>query len=393
MTAVAETMPATRPAVVVTALGIVQILAWGSSYYLLAVLAPMIVADTGWSLPWVIGGLTGGMLVGGVAAPMIGRIIQQRGGRPVLLASMLLLSLGLVIIGTATVLPIYLAGWLVIGLGMASGLYDACFSTLGRLYGKDARRAITTLTLWGGFASTVCWPITAYLGQTYGWRATCLAYAGVHLLVSLPLILAFIPRPGPLPPPAAAVERSATARSPRATFGLLAVIFTIASLISSMLGVHLLTLMQLQGHDLAAAVAFGALVGPAQVGSRIVDMVMGGRYHAVWTMIASATLLALGLVLLWVNLPLTGLAIIIYGAGNGIFSIARGALPLVLFDPATYAVLMGRLAVPSVLVQAFSPSIGAGLIQLGGANLLLGAVASLALVNLLLSTQLLGHRH
>ncbi|WP_108462841.1 MFS transporter [Devosia naphthalenivorans] len=393
MSVAVEGVATTRPAIVVTALGIVQILAWGSSYYLLAVLAPMIVLDTGWSLPWVIGGLTGGLLAGGVTAPLIGGTIQQRGGKPVLICSMLLLSSGLALIGTATWLPVYLVGWIIMGVGMAAGLYDAAFSTLGRLYGKNARRAITTLTLWGGFASTVCWPITAYLGETYGWRTACLVYAGAHLLISLPLILAFIPAPGPASSPLLTADRPIPARSPRATFYLLAVIFTIASLISSMLGVHLLTLLQLRGHDLAAAVAFGALIGPSQVGSRVMDMVLGSRYHAVWTMMASTILLAGGLVLLFMNLPVTGLAIIIYGAGNGIFSIARGALPLTLFDPSTFAVLMGRLALPSLLVQAFAPSLGAALIEMGGANLLLGAVAGLASINVLLSIQLLAHRH
>jgi hypothetical protein len=152
-----------RP-VVVTALGIAQILAWGSSFYFPAVLAEPIVADTGWSLGWVVGGVSIGLLVAGLIAPRVGAIIERRGGRPVLAASSLLYAAGLAGIGLAPTLPVYLAAWVVLGAGMGTGLYDAVFAALGKLYGKEARTPITNLTLFGGFASTVCWPLSAFLG-------------------------------------------------------------------------------------------------------------------------------------------------------------------------------------------------------------------------------------
>lgn len=256
-------MAVSRPAVVVTALGIVQITGWGSTYYLLAVLAPMIVADTGWSLQTVVAGLAVGLLAGGVASPAIGRLIQHRGGRPVLSGSMVLLCLGLILIGSAPLAPIYLMGWCLLGFGMAAGLYDACFATLGRLYGKAARRLISTVTLWGGFSSTVCWPMTAYFGEAVGWRATCFVYAGINLLVCLPLVLVFVPRSGRAgPPPTTDRAMPPRTSSSRSTFLLLTIAFTVASLINSMLAVHLLTIVTLQGHDLATAVMAGAIIGP-----------------------------------------------------------------------------------------------------------------------------------
>ena len=179
---------------VITALGLTQILAWGSSYYLLAVLAPVVAADTGWPLPWIVGGLSLGLMAAGFISPRVGRTIDERGGRPVLATSALLFAAGLCGLAAAPSLPLYLAAWIVLGLAMGAGLYDAAFATLGRLYGQGARQAITTLTLFGGFASTACWPLSAFLVSSLGWRGACLVYAGLHLAVALPLYLVTLPR-------------------------------------------------------------------------------------------------------------------------------------------------------------------------------------------------------
>ncbi len=156
--------------VVIGALGLVQIVAWGSSYYLIAVLAKPITDDTGWPLTWVIGGTSVGLLTAGLISQEVGHAIQKHGGRPVLVASTMLLAAGLLGLGFAPSLPFYFAAWVVLGLGMGAGLYDAAFGTLGRLYGTEARSAITTLTLYGGFASTICWPLSALLVEQLGWR-------------------------------------------------------------------------------------------------------------------------------------------------------------------------------------------------------------------------------
>ena len=179
---------------VVAALGVAQILGWGTSFYFPAVLAQPIVAETGWSLGWVVGGVSIGLLVAGLIAPRVGAIIDRRGGRPVLAASSLLYAVGLAGIGLAPTLPVYLAARVVLGAGMGTGLYDAVFAALGKLYGKDARAPITNLTLIGGFASTVCWPLSAFLAETVGWRGACLVYACLHLWVSLPLQMAVMPK-------------------------------------------------------------------------------------------------------------------------------------------------------------------------------------------------------
>src|SRR5581483_4031048 len=173
--------------IVVTALGLSQILAWGTSFYIPAVFAEPIAAETGWSLGWVVGGTSLGLLVAGLMSPQVGKIIDRHGGRPVLLASSLLYAAGLASVGLAPVLPVYLLGWALIGAGMGTGLYDAVFAALGRMYGSEARTPITTLTLFGGFSSTICWPLSAFMIDHVGWRAACLIYAALHLFLVLPL--------------------------------------------------------------------------------------------------------------------------------------------------------------------------------------------------------------
>lgn len=362
-----------RRFIATSAMGATQILAWGSSFYLPAVLAPSISAEMGWSISSVVGGLSVGLLVSGLCSPFVGRAVHRHGGRRVLAYSSFLLALALSCLSVSTSYAAYVGAWLVMGLGMSCGLYDAAFGTAGRLYGTKARSVITTLTLWGGFASTVCWPFSAYLVETVGWRDACLVYAAIHLLVGLPLHLFAVPRAVPLISPEGDMQPRAAGEERRGqtrTFVLLATILTCAALISSMVSVHLLTVLQLRGFDLAMAVALGALVGPSQVAARIIDMAVGVRFHPVWTMLMSVSLVGLGMVLLLARLPLPALALILYGAGNGIHTIARGALPLVLFSPDRYALFMGRLALPSLLVQALSPWLGAELLGGDGSPML-----------------------
>ena len=183
-----------RQGVVITALGITQILAWGCSYYLLAVLATLITTGTGWSLQWVVGGLSLGLLIAGLVSPAVGRAIQNYGGRPILAISSILLAAGLIAVGLSQSIAVYLVGWIVIGFGMGAGLYDAAFATLGRIYRERARGAITMLTLLGGFSSAICWPLSWLHVESIGWRAACLVYAGLQLIVSLPIYLLLLPQ-------------------------------------------------------------------------------------------------------------------------------------------------------------------------------------------------------
>jgi MFS family permease len=377
--------------VVITALGIAQILAWGTSFYFPAVFAEPIVAETGWSLGWVVGGTSIGLLTAGLISPQVGRIIAARGGRPVLLASSTFYAAGLAGVGLAPALPFYLFAWALIGIGMGTGLYDAVFAALGRMYGSDARGPITNLTLFGGFASTICWPLSAFMIEHAGWRSACFIYAAMHVFIALPLQMAVVRRvplrasikktdAGTIEP----AESTASLDNEMLIFGLLALVLSIAAGIGSIVVVHLLIFLQARGLDFATAVTLGTLFGPAQVGARVVERLFGSRYHPIWTMIASCTLMAVGLLLLYGAVPALLMVILLYGAGYGISWIGRGTLPLALFGPARFPRLMGKLAFPSLIVQAFAPSIGALLIETSGTDRTIGLLTVFALGNVAL---------
>jgi len=377
-----------NPRIVITALGVSQILAWGTSFYIPAVFAEPIVADTGWSLSFVVGGTSLGLLVAGLISPQVGKLIDRHGGRPVLLASSLFYATGLCTIGLAPVLPVYLLGWALIGAGMGTGLYDAVFAALGRMYGSEARGPITNLTLFGGFASTICWPFSAFMIEHVGWRTACLIYAGLHLGLSLPLEMAVVRKTPKAATQSVRPDDAKPAEPERhnetTIFALLAVVLSLAAGVGSIVVVHLLIFLQARGVDFAVAVSLGTLFGPSQVGARVVERLFGNRYHPIWTMIGSCTLMALGLLMLSASVPALVLTIVLYGGGYGVSWIGRGTLPLALFGPVRFPRLMGKLAFPSLIVQALAPSIGAFLIERTGVDATIGVLTAIALVNVVL---------
>jgi MFS family permease len=304
----------------------------------------------------------------------------------VLAIGALLLAAGLIGIGTAANFAWYLAGWVVIGLGMSASLYDAAFSTLGRIYGARSRTALTSVTLFGGFASTVCWPLSAFLAARYGWRGACFTYAAIQLAVALPIHLFALPQ-ATASGAGMAIEPRPAARLRRdeyATFGLLAVVLTLGASVLSIIGTHLLPILTARGLDMAVAVGLGAIVGPAQVGARIIELLIGNRYDPVWTIVASAVVVAIAAVLMVTGFPIIALAIALYGAGNGIGSVARGTVPLALFGADRYPVLMGRLGFPLLMAMAVSPYLGGLAFQKGGADLTLWLVTAIASANVVL---------
>ncbi len=383
---VADARPLDRR-VVITALGIAQILAWGTSFYFPAVFAEPIVKDTGWSLGFVVGGTSIGLLTAGLISPQVGRIIDVRGGRPILLASSLFYAAGLALVGLSHALPIYLFAWVLIGLGMGTGLYDAVFAALGRMYGSEARGPITSLTLFGGFAGTICWPLSAFMIEHLGWRSACFIYAAIHLLVMLPLQVSVVRAPPKTE--SGAAKPAASGETPRINnetliFGLLAVVLSVAAGIGSIVVVHLLIFLQARGVDFSTAVSLGTIFGPAQVGARLVERIFGNRYHPIWTMVASCSLMAIGLLLLYGAFPTLILVILLYGAGYGISWVGRGTLPLALFGPVRYPRLMGKLAFPSLIIQALAPSAGALLLEAKGAQTTIGVLTVFAIINVVL---------
>jgi MFS family permease len=356
--------PGATPAVVI-ALGCAQTLAWASSYYLAAILAAPIARDLGLAPAAVFAAFSAALVVSALVGPIAGRAIDRFGGRPVLMATNVVFAAGLAAMAAAQGALSLLLAWLVVGVGMGSGLYEAAFSTLVRLYGHQARNAITGITLIAGFASTVGWPLTAMLDAEVGWRGACLAWAALHLVVGWPLN-ARLPRAGsaaavdPLPsraevPPAAASPAPA-AQAPALAALLLAYVFAASWFVSTAMAAHLPGLMQAAGASLAAAVAVGALVGPAQVAGRLLEFSLLRRLHPLLSARLAALAHPLGVLALVALGPAAAPAFaLLHGAGNGILTIAKGTLPLALFGAQGYGARQGWLMLPARALQALAP--------------------------------------
>lgn len=350
---------------VVVAIGTAQTLAWASSYYLPAVLADPIAATIGVSRTFVFGAFSVALVLMSFMGPAIGRHIDARGGRTVLVASALVLPAGLVLLAAAQG-PVSLAfAWIVLGVGMALGLYDTAFAALAAMYGHAARTPITGITLMAGFASTIGWPVSAWLDHAIGWRGACLAWAAVHVAVTLPCYLSAVPRRAVRGRPAHGGPADAAAPPPRAPLSrhampLMAFAFAIVAFVSTAMGSHLPRLLQDAGASTAAAIAAASLVGPAQVAARFAEFLSVQRYrpHPVVVARVAASLHPVGAGALAL-IGGAGLAApafaLLHGAGNGLLTIARGTLPLALFGPAGYGHRQGTIGVAARLAQAAAP--------------------------------------
>lgn len=368
---------------VVAALGIAQTVGWASSYYLPAVLATPMADDLGLSPVWVFGAFSAAMVVSSLIGPWAGARIDRLGGRGVLAVSNVVFAVGLAGLAMAQGTTSLFLAWAVIGLGMGMGLYEAAFATLAGIYGQAARSPITGITLIAGFASTVGWPLSGLMLAEWGWRESCLGWAALHLGLALPLNLSLPPATQSSAAPAATTGEDGAGPPPRFAVALLAFVFAATWFNSTAMAAHLPRLLEGAGATAAMAIAAGALIGPAQVGARLLEFGLLRRFHPLLSArIAAAChpIAALGLILL--GGPAAYAFAIIHGAGNGILTIAKGTLPLALFGPAGYGRRLGLLNAPARALQAAAPLIfGAALTAWGTGAIWLTAgmgVASLA---------------
>ena len=352
------------PGRAVTVLSLTQILGWGILIYPPVLTMPRVAAEHGWSLAFCMAGFSLALVVSGLLAPLIGGLIDRHGGHLVMSFGALTGAAGLILISVADHRIVYLASWLLIGAAMASTLYDPAFTTLARIFGATARRQITFVTFAGGFASTVGWPATQILLQQVGWRGTYLVFAAVLALVVAPLHAFALPRsaaPAPLPVAAhPTAEAPATMKPQGWPFVLLAAAFAIYAFVLSGVTSNLLSMLERGGLSAAAAVTVGAMFGPAQVAARLVDFLMAGRTHPLWIARGAITLMAVAfatLAFVGISFPLAAAFSIAFGAANGVMTIARGALPLLMFGPVGYGRVLGRIARPALFVQASAPFI------------------------------------
>jgi predicted MFS family arabinose efflux permease len=355
---------------IIIALGTTQTLAWASSYYLPAILADAIGHDLGVSSNWIFAAFSASQVLSALLAPRIGRQIDLVGGRPVLSMSNLLLAAGLVLLGFTTSIPMLIMAWLLLGVGMSAGLYDAAFAALGRIYGDAARRSITGITLIAGFASTVGWPLSALGLETIGWRNTCFAWAAAHILIGLPLNLLILPA---VKGAKAAVASAVKPHIPLdRTMIILAFVFAAAWTVTGAMAAHLPRLMEAAGATTAQAVFAGALIGPAQVAARIFEAGFLSRYHPlVSTRLACLTHPIGAAILGLAGGGAASVFAVFHGSGNGILTIARGTLPLATFGPENYGYRLGIIGAPARMAQAAAPLLFGLLIDAMGARVLI----------------------
>jgi MFS family permease len=380
----------------VFALGFTQTIAWAASTYLIAILAAPIARDLDLATATVFGAFSIALVVMALAGPAAGRAIDRFGGRGVLAVSDLVLALGLCALGLASNTALLFAAWCVIGLGMALGLYDAAFATLVRIHGSEARSPITGITLIAGFASTVGWPVTALITEHYGWRVSCFAWAATLAFVCLPLNLACIPKTLARPKdasPATCAHAAQPGSSQRAAaeyrraFILLVVFGATTSFVTSAMAAHLPGLLLAVGTTAVAALAASALLGPAQVAARLLEFLAARRFrfHPLLTArIATAFHPVAGTLLALCGGPavIASLFAVLHGAGNGMITIAKGALPLAIFGPVGYGYRQGLLSMLGRGMQAIAPFTFGVVLERYGPRWVLGVSVALSLIAL-----------
>jgi MFS family permease len=364
-TAPAGTSKTKDPWGAVFALGVTQITAWGSIYYSFALLMEPLQAALGASKSAVVGAFSLALLASGLLSPLVGRVIDQHGGRWIMAAGSALGGIGLCTLAYVTTLTELYVVWAILGVAMAATLYDPAFAVLTQSFRSNYRRAITALTLFGGFASTVFWPVTALLIGKFGWREAMLMLGILQFVVCVPLHFFVLQRR-----PRASVEVKEDGRESTSlrdvlrdrVFYLLGLAFTANALVFSAMSVHMLAMLEVKGLTPVHAALVGAMVGPMQVLGRIVEMLFERRVSPSSVGVIAMGLLPISLGVFLVadgTLALLALFALMYGAGNGVMTIVRGTIPVELYGRTHYGAVNGAMAAPVFISKALGPVVAA----------------------------------
>ncbi|HET9316395.1 MAG TPA: MFS transporter, partial [Vicinamibacteria bacterium] len=361
----------------VVALGITQITAWGTSYYCLGVLAGPMSQDTGWSRGFVFLGFTVALLVMGLVSSAVGRAIDRHGARAVMTLGTALVSAGLFALAHVHGEAAYLVVWAFLGLGMRLCLYDAAFAALVQIVPSRGRQAISYLTLFGAFASSVFWVVGHALEEQVGWRQTLIVFAAINLAVCLPLHwLGLARREAPAGPAAPAAASTAAADEPplegrarSVAMALFAVIMSLNGFVFGVISVQLVPLLEAAGLATAMAVWVASMKGVAQFGGRVVEIVFARNLRAITVGRIAVGVLPPSLLLLLTgtgSLPLVIAFTLLMGASQGVITIVRGAVPLALFGAKGYGAVLGLIATPVLVVNAAAPTAFAWIVDRWG---------------------------
>jgi MFS family permease len=359
--------------VAVNTLGIAQITAWGTSYYCLGVLAKPIVAETGWAMSTVFLGFTVALLVMGFISTWVGRLIDRIGARTVMSIGTIIVSAGLLALSQVRDQASYLMVWGVIGIGMRCCLYDAAFAALVQVAPSRGRKAISYLTLYGAYASTVFWVIGHYLNEGYGWRGTLVIFAAINLAICLPLNWIGLSRREAKEDPTVATGAATSPDGPALEgrmrvvgIALFALIMSLNGFVFGVISLQLVPLLEAAGLVGATAVWVASLKGHGQFAGRLVEIFFGRKLKAMAVARIAIGVVPAALLLLffargelWLLVAFT----LLLGASQGVITIVRGAVPLALFGAKGYGAVLGVIATPILIVNAFSPAVFALLVD------------------------------
>ena len=377
--------PTTRA---IAGLGFTQIVGWGTTYLMPSVLGRELQRDLGLSPELVFAGITVMFALSAVCSPRIGRIVDRLGARSLMATGSLVYALSLVGLASAQGPVSYMACWAVMGIGSALALSTPSSIAVVQVAGPRARQAIALLTIVGGFASTVFWPVTGVLDAALGWRTTLLLYAAIHLLACAPIHWLILPRRPPThPAPTAAAPASAGVAPEEAgrVFLLLTITLSFGAFVFTGVQLQMIEILRGLGHPPASALLLASLIGPSQVGIRIFELLFGHRYSIMRSAVFGSLMLpiGLGLALAAGHLFVVALLVIVaYGVSNGLKAVQRATLPLALFGRAQFGAYMGRLALPQGIVAAVAPPIMAAVLSRFGTTGALGLCFGFATISL-----------
>ena len=337
------------PRMLPIAAGCNQLINWGISFYMPGTFARAISADRGWSSPQIYLGLTLAMLVMAAISPLVARLLARFGGRRVVMCGTLLIAASCVGMAYTTSLAGWYGAWLLSGIGMRLSLYDALFASLVNLYGQQARKTISRVTLAGGLASALFWPLGDALLKIIRWQDALLVYALFGLLSAI-LILQL-----PQQQRSEIVASQAPAPDNHRRKGwYYAAFIALITFVSNGTSTHLPEFIASAG----LPVAIGMLWGIGQTGARLMEVMAGPQLTplrlTLFTALAMPNCFLLGLsssVFAW---SAAGF-VLGYGAVNGLVTIVKATLPLELFDAESYAKRTGVLLIPGQLMAAASP--------------------------------------
>ncbi len=373
-----------EPMTLVAGLGAAQLIAWGTLYYAIAVIAAPIGAELGLTPGHVFGAFAWSMVISGVLAPWAGRTLDRAGGRAVLASSAIVGALGFLVLARVHSFPALIAGWSIQGLAMALGLYDTCFAAIGHVTPTRYRRTVTGVTLVAGFASTISWPATHYLVQAVGWRASCDLYAAA-LLLCAPIYALILPRVHVAPKAqveAAKAVQVEVAEAMRRRASLLAWTFAGTAVVGAALSAHLVGVLKALQLPSDRAVWIAASIGVMQVAGRLLEFALGSRLHPVRLGFLTFAGLSVAMVLLLAVavLPSAVFAFaLVYGIANGLLTIAKATIPVELFGFANVGAVLGGFSAPSLVTRALAPFAFALLMSEAGTKEALAGLVAVSL--------------